>query len=75
MAMNTERKTIEASEGHILTNGKIYGNIISLSIKDKEEDFYEITEEEYNQLMSEDESDQATEEDFIGALNEMRVTI
>jgi hypothetical protein len=50
MATSIERKTIKASEGHILTNDKIYGRIITLSIKDKEEDFYEITEEEYEKL-------------------------
>jgi hypothetical protein len=75
MATNIERKTIEASEGHILTNGKVYGRVITLSIRSKEEDFYEITEEEYNRLFSEDESEQVTEEDFIDALNEMGVKI
>lgn len=75
MAISIERKTIKASDGHILTNDKIYGRITTLSIKDKEEDFYEITEEEYNILFSEDESEQATEEDFINAFNEMGVKI
>lgn len=73
MEKTTKIKKIEASEGHILTNGKIYGNIITLSIKDKEEDFYEITEEEYNQRFKEDE--EATEEDFVSALDEMGVKI
>lgn len=50
MTTSIERKTIEASKGHIRTNGKIYGRIITLSINDKEEDFYEITEEEYEKL-------------------------
>ena len=59
--METKRKIIEASKGHILTNGKIYGRVIALPIKLKEEDFYEITEEEYNQLMSEEEKETTDE--------------
>jgi hypothetical protein len=50
MSTNTKVKKIEASEGHIITNGKIYGRVITLSINLKEEDFYEITEEEYEKL-------------------------
>lgn len=55
MATSIERKPIEASEDHILTNGKIYGRVITLSIKLKEEDFYEITEEAYRELFPEED--------------------
>ena len=42
-----ERIIINASEGHILTNGEIYGKQIFLAEGVNETDFYEITEEEY----------------------------
>lgn len=46
---------IEASEGMILTNGEIYGTKIYLADGMNESDFYEITEEEYENLQEEAE--------------------
>lgn len=45
------RTVIYADEGKILTNGEIYGKQIFLAEGVSEDDFYEITEEEYNALM------------------------
>lgn len=47
------KEKIEARNGMILTNGEIYGKIIYLGEGVKKEDFYEITEEEYQARMAE----------------------
>lgn len=49
------RKMITAEEGHVLTNGEIYGKVIFLAVGQKEKDFYEITEEEYRKIMKDQE--------------------
>ena len=49
------RKVITASEGHILTNGEIYGREIYLADGMDKTAFYEITNEEYNALMQQEE--------------------
>jgi hypothetical protein len=49
------RKTIYADEGKILTDGEIYGRQIHLAEGVSEENFHEITEEEYNRIMEENE--------------------
>lgn len=46
------RKTIEASKGHILTDGKVYGRKIYLADGEDETRYYEITKEEYDILTS-----------------------
>ena len=45
--------TLYADEGKVLTNGTIYGSTISLAEDLNGEDFYEITEEEYETLLRE----------------------
>ena len=50
-----ERIPIVASEGHILTNGEIYGKQIFLAEGMSEADFYEIDEEEYTALRAAEE--------------------
>lgn len=47
------REKLEARNGMILTNGEIYGKIIYLGEGVNKEDFYEITEEEYQACMAE----------------------
>ena len=49
------RKVIEASQGHILTNGETFGRIIYLAKGEDESRYYEITEAEYETLTSVDE--------------------
>ena len=44
------RIVITADEGKILTNGEIYGKGIFLADGVSEDDFYEITEEEYAEI-------------------------
>lgn len=49
-----DRIVLNANEGMILTNGEIYAKIIELGDWDKAENYREITEEEYNALMTEE---------------------
>ena len=49
-----ERKSIKATEGHILTNGEIYGTEIFLAKGVDAKDFYEITLEEYKKILERD---------------------
>lgn len=49
------RTSIKAKEGYILTNGEIYGTEIFLAEGMSAEDFREITREEYEELMAENE--------------------
>ena len=47
-----------ASKGKILTNGTIYGRVLYLSEFLSEEDFFEITEEQYQQILLEERKKQ-----------------
>lgn len=49
------RKVIEAREGMVLTDGEIYGKKIYLSVGESADKFYEITDEQYWELMAESE--------------------
>lgn len=66
------RKVIEATEGHILTNGEVYGRTIYLAEGETGENFYEITDAEYEALQ---ESEEATAEDYQAALSKLGVNI
>lgn len=72
------RKVITSTEGHILTNGEIYGKVIYLAEGMDGADFYEITRDEYNAILEDEgshEADEATEADYQNALKEMGVQI
>ena len=45
---------LTASEGHILTDGEVYGRVIYLGAGRKAEEFYEITEAEYEAKLTEE---------------------
>lgn len=47
----SERKTLIASEGMVLTDGVVYGRRIHLALGMDENDFHEITEAEYGAIM------------------------
>ena len=44
-----------ASDGMILTNGEAYGKEVYLGTGDSPDNWYEITEEEYNAIANENE--------------------
>lgn len=48
---------IEADEGMYLTNGETYGKIIYLGKNDATENWHEITETEYEQIINQRESE------------------
>lgn len=60
-----QRLMIYADEGKVLTNGKVYGVRIYLSTTDKLEDFYEITMEEYEEILEEQRKAEEDDEDYI----------
>lgn len=80
------RKTIIASEGHILTDGEVYGKYIYLADGMDESAFHEITEEEYAAIMEKQTSDElpmmpsvspdeATAEDYKAELKKWGVDV
>ena len=48
-----ERIVLKAREGYVYTNGTDYGKIIYLASGKSPNDYYEITEEEYNKILEE----------------------
>lgn len=45
------RTVLYAEEGHVLTNGEIYGKTLFLADSASAIDFYEITDEEYQAVL------------------------
>lgn len=66
------REVIKASEGMILTDGEIYGEVIYLAEGVSKDSFHEITREEFEAI---DNSETATDEDYQRALEEMGVEL
>jgi hypothetical protein len=50
-----EKNTIRAERGFVLTNGCVYTTSANLGSVDRVENWYEITEEEYQAIMKEQE--------------------
>lgn len=46
---------LTASEGYLLTNGVSYGETVALGVYDSPDNWYEITQEEYEQILAEEE--------------------
>jgi hypothetical protein len=51
-----ERIILKARSGYVLTNGEAYGKEIYLGVNDKPENWFEITEEEYQIIMETNQS-------------------
>lgn len=69
---------IKASDGMILTNGEIFGREIFLADCMDASEFFEITEEQYAELMAEEDpfaENTATASDYRAALREMGVNV
>ena len=47
---------LTASDGHVLTNGEVYGKQIYLGLNDKAENWREITDAEYAEIVAEEEA-------------------
>ena len=52
------RIMLTASEGMVLTDGKHYGKHAVLAVGRSADDFYEITEEEYSEIMKAQETNE-----------------
>jgi hypothetical protein len=61
MKMTTiELKKLTATEGYVLTNGEAYGKEIYLGVNDSPDNWHEITEEEYAEVLKAEESEVIT---------------
>lgn len=49
-------RKLTASEGHVLTNGEVYGKVIYLGVNDKAENWHEITDAEHEVILAEHEA-------------------
>ena len=47
---------LTASEGHVLTNGEVYGKEIYLGVNDSADNWHEITDAEYEVILAEQEA-------------------
>jgi hypothetical protein len=48
-------RKLTATEGHVLTNGDVYGKEIYLGVNDNENNWREITDAEYEKILAEQE--------------------
>lgn len=65
-----DRKILYASDGMVLTDGKTYGKVVYLAEGAEESAWHEITEEEYESVVT---SDPAEEADYIASLERFGV--
>lgn len=67
-----ERVILTATDGHILTNGEVFGRTIYLAEGESGDDFHEITDAEYEVLQ---EAEEADVDDYKNALSRLGVNI
>ena len=48
-----------ADKGKVITNGEIYGRVIILAENETADSFHEITEEEYEKIRAEEDTNEA----------------
>lgn len=65
------RKVITATEGHILTDGEIYGTEIYLAEGMDGTDFYEITLDEYKAKLEKDSQARVNEPQYLNNKSEV----
>ncbi len=53
---------LTARDGYIYTNGETYAHIIRLGVNDSADNWYEITEEEYNKIINSESLEEAAED-------------
>lgn len=46
------RELLYADDGKILTDGKVYGEVIYLGVNDSPDNWHEITQEEYEKILA-----------------------
>ena len=56
-----ERTILKAKDGYVYTNGTDYGKIIYLANGVSADDYHEITEEEYNKILEEQDNVEVVE--------------
>ena len=70
------RVILKATDGMIYTNGESYGRLVYLGTGDNPDNWWEITEEEFEKRTADDaEEDIATEDDYRSALRELGVKV
>lgn len=50
------RIKLTATDGYVLTNGEVYGKEIYLGVNDNPDNWHEITEEEYAEILKAEET-------------------
>lgn len=63
MKTKIEITKLTASDGHILTNGEVYGEDVYLGVNDSAENWHEITLSEYDAIVSALDSEMQIEEE------------
>ena len=58
METTIKLRKLTAAEGYILTNGEAYGKVIYLGTNDKPDNWHEITEGEYAEILAEQEKEE-----------------
>lgn len=52
-----QRIVLSADEGKVLTNGETYGTVIFLADTDSPDNYHEITQAEYDEILAEQEQE------------------